>query len=552
MAGMSSHSFVLSISQPSIDTLSFLVLVKNVLVPIEVAKNKHIASIFDLAKERDRQVGEYFKELMARDCQYFCSKPPVPLSAFLLEDEVIVTNKAQVLQTYATVPVSTIHTVEKAFQSGVLSGAVCLLIEATHALRTGKKRRLEVEDSDADRPGFDEAQAQDVEIARTAIPPSSAAAIPAFLKEQEKRPVLNGRPCNNYGPPIGLFHPIFDSFQAAMKVTQMPRLMCDRISAIGKYLDTLLGDTFMTIEASGVKSDGVMTLSAAFLVVCPIENTGQGKSDIVRSKSYCPSFILAIAGPWLCVLGGIYADKAIVQPLTDYLWLGGDIFSDDRLLSISRLFAALKSAISTLRQYYWSLSDVAGDSPNGFPFVRNYLTETFSYMTPLAEDHPHKLIYKAKHERSRQPLVVKFVSTYCAQAHRLLAEHQLAPTLHYAGTEDAGAQTYGGRYMIVMDFVDTAPSLDSLSEGQIGQVRRAVDLLHSHNIVFGDLRRPNILITAEKGNVMVIDFDWCNQAGEGLYPASLNQDGDIDWSEGVGPSCVMMKQHDLDVLKKLS
>ncbi|KAI5119335.1 hypothetical protein M0805_004012, partial [Coniferiporia weirii] len=263
-------------------------------------------------------------------------------------------------------------------------------------------------------------------------------------------------------------------------------------------------------------------------------------------------FILAIAGPWLCVLGGVYADKVIVQPLTDYMWLGGDIFSDDRLLSISRLFAALKSAISTLKQYYLSLPNVAGDGPNGFPFVRNYLSETFSYMTPLAEDHPHKLIYKVKHERSGRPLVVKFVSTYCAQAHRLLAEHQLAPTLHYAGTEDAGAQTYGERYMIVMDFVDTAHSLGSLSEDQIDQVRRAVDLLHSRDLVFGDLRRPNMLITAGKGDVKIVDFDWCGRADERCYPISLNQGGGIDWPEGVGPSCVMRKQHDLDMLEKLS
>lgn len=42
-----------------------------------------------------------------------------------------------------------------------------------------------------------------------------------------------------------------------------------------------------------------------------------------EKKSYCPSFVLAIVGPWLCVFGGIYAEKAILQPLTDYIWLGG-------------------------------------------------------------------------------------------------------------------------------------------------------------------------------------------------------------------------------------
>jgi hypothetical protein len=273
--------------------------------------------------------------------------------------------------------------------------------------------------------------------------------------------------------------------------------------------------------------------------------------DSVRSKSYCPSFILAIAGSWLCILGGIYANKAIVQPLTDYLWLGGDMFSDDRLCSISRLFMALKSSISALQKYYELLPNVAGDSPDGFPFVRSFQTGPFSYITTLAEDHLGKLIYKVRHDQSGQLLVVKFVSTYNAQAHRLLADHQLAPILHYAGTEDADKRTYGGRYMIVMGFVDATRPLGSLSDDQIGQVRQAVGLLHLHDLVFGDLRHPNILVTAETRKVMIIDFDWCSPVGEGRYPASLNQESGIDWPEGVGPSCVMTKQHDLDMLNKL-
>jgi tRNA A-37 threonylcarbamoyl transferase component Bud32 len=143
------------------------------------------------------------------------------------------------------------------------------------------------------------------------------------------------------------------------------------------------------------------------------------------------------------------------------------------------------------------------------------------------------------------------VSAYNADAHRFLAEHQLAPALHYAGTEDADKRMYGGRYMIVMDFIDaTHPWPGSLSDEQFDQVRQAVDILHSHELVFGDLRTPNILITAETRKVMIIGFNWCKRADEGRYPISLNQVG-IDWAEGVGSGCVMAKQHDLDMLNKL-
>ena len=53
------------------------------------------------------------------------------------------------------------------------------------------------------------------------------------------------------------------------------------------------------------------------------------EKDIVE-RCCCPSIILAIAGPWLCVLGGVFVDKAIIQRLTGYIWLGGDPFETNK------------------------------------------------------------------------------------------------------------------------------------------------------------------------------------------------------------------------------
>jgi hypothetical protein len=69
------------------------------------------------------------------------------------------------------------------------------------------------------------AQDRDVETARMALPASSAATIPAYQIEQRKWPVLNGCPHHNYVLPIGLFHPVFNSFQAAM--TSQERFYAD-------------------------------------------------------------------------------------------------------------------------------------------------------------------------------------------------------------------------------------------------------------------------------------------------------------------------------------
>jgi len=43
---------------------------------------------------------------------------------------------------------------------------------------------------------------------------------PATVKGQEKRPILNGRPCKSHAEPIGLYHPVFNEFQNAMGNTE--------------------------------------------------------------------------------------------------------------------------------------------------------------------------------------------------------------------------------------------------------------------------------------------------------------------------------------------
>ncbi|KAF8592728.1 hypothetical protein K439DRAFT_1379042 [Ramaria rubella] len=441
------------------------------------------------------------------------------------------------------------------------------------------------------RQKFEEARKHNVELARLAPPPSSAAPLVAFRVEQEKRPVLNGRPSKNFGPPIGLFHPVFDLFQANMtkedpvaletytSVKSLFQASAEmyseekyRTAEISKHLKNLVYGTIAPVIADKVVSDGVITavygVTHAYLGILEVKNeigtAGSDPSiqgclayrkywiaatqDDLRSKCYCPTIILAIAGPWLCVLGAVYVEQAIVQPLTDYLWLGGDAFSDSRIISMGRMFNALESAFSTLRHYYTDTIN-AHDRPDGFPFIRSYETEKFSYLEKLAEEYPVKLVFKAKRQSSGELLVVKFASKYNADAHRLLAEKRLAPTLYYAGSEHPEAPKYGGRYMIVMEFVEEEPPRsDILSPGQASQIKEAIELLHSHNWVFGDLRIPNVLITGK--GAMLIDFDWCSRADEGLYPMSMNQEG-IDWAEGMVPGGRMKEKHDLDMLQKL-
>ncbi|KIJ51555.1 hypothetical protein M422DRAFT_776784 [Sphaerobolus stellatus SS14] len=349
------------------------------------------------------------------------------------------------------------------------------------------KRMLEVEDSRAaKRWKFYTDRAGDVRRSKEVIDPSTGATLP----------ILNGCPSEIFGPPIGLFHLVFDQFQVIMKsgapfyadpgtykavkaLFQASANIYDsedgRTQAITPVLIQLLGSAFTSadLENSESRSEDVIiqlcdTL-VAYILIREINNEieaggadpyNQGAlvyrkywaevlSELpsVNQNSYCPSIILAIACPWLCIAGAVYVERVVVQPLTNYICLGDGVFNDDRLHYVSRLFYALKL-----------------NNPEFFP---------------------DKLIHKAKDKESGRILVVKFVTTYNTEAHRLLASHHLAPALLYSGLEDPTTPKYGGRYMIVMHFVEgEAPTGPRLSEDTFQQVKRAVELLHSRDLVF--------------------------------------------------------------------
>jgi serine/threonine protein kinase len=79
-------------------------------------------------------------------------------------------------------------------------------------------------------------------------------------------------------------------------------------------------------------------------------------------------------------------------------------------------------------------------------------------------------------------------------------------------------------------------------------VRRALDLLHDHGLVFGDLRPPNIMIT-DKGEVELIDFDWAGEQGQVRYPSLMWSS--VSWSVGVKWLDIITYAHDDDMFSRL-
>ena len=112
--------------------------------------------------------------------------------------------------------------------------------------------------------------------------------------------------------------------------------------------------------------------------------------------------------------------------------------------------------------------------------------------------------------------------------------------------------------MVVMKFIDGSNSHyrfkhQVLPPKILDDVRNAVNELHDASLVFGDLRRPNIMIykTSDGERAMLVDFDWVGQGGQARYPASLNDTGSIIWPAGVKPSGIMRMEHDDEMIKNL-
>ena len=255
----------------------------------------------------------------------------------------------------------------------------------------------------------------------------------------------------------------------------------------------------------------------------------------------------------------------IVQRLTDYIWVGLDsVLNESHVTRVARVFYALKASLKKLTSYYEGLAptgDLLADS-RYFPSITAYRLHGGGYVkfeyVGFLENSPDCITLHARTETmAPQDIVVKFVDRYGQRAHQILADEGLAPKLLYCGSPrlDDDEPSYQSISMVVMEYVDgdtLAVAKQKMSEVSVetvrSAVRRALELLHNHGLVFGDLRPPNVMITKD-GKVKLIDFNWAGDEGQARYPSLISSE--IAWPEGVKALAVMRREHDLDMLKKL-
>ncbi|KAF8600633.1 hypothetical protein BDV93DRAFT_419111, partial [Ceratobasidium sp. AG-I] len=289
----------------------------------------------------------------------------------------------------------------------------------------------------------------------------------------------NGRPAHQAGLPIGFYHPVFNNFMKNLvssdpipvelyeQTRELFYVSQDtypeenlRNAAIVEHLAPLLGESFQESTEIGVQPDHMITSRDG--TCCGLVETkneigtggcdpsiqaslsyskywGDSTLDKVRIQSCCPSLLFAIAGPWMCVLGAVFLDHPVVQPLTDYIWIGDNPQQPSRLNYVARLFHCMSVALKELKSYYNDL--VYEDKPRSgrfFPHITQYLDSTntpikFTYKQNLAKEDNSKAIFLARTSDPHPPkdIVVKFVRSYNPEAHALLAKHELAPQLLY-------------------------------------------------------------------------------------------------------------------------
>ncbi|KZP17845.1 hypothetical protein FIBSPDRAFT_746358 [Athelia psychrophila] len=411
--------------------------------------------------------------------------------------------------------------------------------------------------------------------------------------------ILNGRPLQNHGLPIELYHPVFDKFrtdanETTLKISpedykdvvslcvQAAELYKDqdaREEGMHTNLEKLLAANLTARDTN--PADRVITLhleeTVAFLAVMKVKNEfGIGHCDPVVQASFsyalymaqqdiqkllatsnCPCFLIGIAGPHIRVLGAVFTDYVTVKPLTDWIQLDVDPVDRAQLERSARVLLALRVSLQSLTNHYQNLKlgDMDTEFTRFFPYIRSYPGPDselvgFHYLEKLLPSSLTKPVFKALTNKN-EFVVVKFAQRYNTDAHKLLASKGLAPRLLYSGFDKGNTHgSCGSLKMVVMEFLEGRTAYDihaPLSVKQYEHVRNAVKVLHDEDFVFGDLRLPNIMVDGETAKL--VDFDWCGKEGIGRYPTTINDTG-VTWHTGVGRGGKMKKEHDDFMLLK--
>ena len=271
----------------------------------------------------------------------------------------------------------------------------------------------------------------------------------------------------------------------------------------------------------------------------------------------------------------MYVDKLHTEELCLGAWQSDNVLRLGRIMvCISRFFSELRDWQETLSSLPDLPPSISHLCPDPLPLEEGTRVPKLVYLSKLShlgdrtgllriekENEECKVRADARYiakmiledidedECGQEVLVVvKFTPRYNKREHLLLAQRGLAPALYFC------EPVFGGLFMIIMDLIQGEPlwiaDVPPNDTRILEDVTSAVELLHTENLVFGDLRPQNIIAKAE-GGALLIDFDIVGEDGKDRYPATLNNDERFAWADGVGRWTLMKKEHDLFMLEQL-
>ena len=271
-------------------------------------------------------------------------------------------------------------------------------------------------------------------------------------------------------------------------------------------------------------------------------------------KQCCPSLLVEVVGQEIGISGGVWcAGFPCIQPLSDNVPFLLTRLDSRLCLRQARVVMALRVGFGMLCSWYGERERLEENPQAQFPYAREVTIDgqsvTLTYKRFLNDGQGQeagfaKPLFVVSRDDNGEEMLVKFCAHgYGIKAHQLLANAGFAPALY-------GTRLVGHFMMVVMEMVVGGVQWHGPShrkdhwEGLTG----AITLLHRNNLVHGDLRAPNLLVTVD--GVLVLDFDWAGRSGEASYPCVLNR-VDISWPEDAEVGALITKEHDLSMLRSL-
>jgi hypothetical protein len=263
----------------------------------------------------------------------------------------------------------------------------------------------------------------------------------------------------------------------------------------------------------------------------------------------------------------MFTEDLCVRHYTGYVSLcsPGDLqFLRRNTIYISKCFDIFREAFKGLNAFYKNVQPGASPNPErllpdpsypeNYVFKGGFDPRKLKFLKRVDFRIRYwPMLWEATYEK--EDVYVKFTETYHKVAHETLAalDPPLAPKLYFAD------KIMGGVWMVVMEKLDcqsaenTFDQTTKLPESVVADVETALRELHNKRLVFGDLRRPNIMVhwndKEEKWRAKLIDFDSCGTDFEKepkddskpwFYDCYLN-DFSVD---GMNPTAAMRMSHD--------